>query len=55
MRTDHSPYEGRRIRGWPAVTISRGTIVARDGEPVEVEPGRGRYVPRQTFRMPRRS
>ena len=55
MRTDHSPYEGRRVRGWPAVTISRGTIVARDGEPVEVEPGRGRYVPRRTFRMPRRS
>ena len=47
MRTDHSPYEGRRIRGWPAVTISRGTIVARDGEPVEVEPGRGRFVRRR--------
>ncbi|MGZ5345717.1 MAG: dihydropyrimidinase [Actinomycetota bacterium] len=49
MRTDHSPYARRRIRGWPAVTISRGTIVARDGEPVEGEAGRGRYVPRRTF------
>jgi dihydropyrimidinase len=53
MRTDHSPYAGRRIRGWPSVTISRGTIVARDGEPVEAEPGRGRYVARRPFRMSR--
>jgi dihydropyrimidinase len=50
MRTDHSPYAGRRIRGWPAVTISRGTIVARDGEPVDVQAGRGRYVPRRPYR-----
>jgi dihydropyrimidinase len=49
MRTDHSPYAARRVRGWPAVTISRGTIVARDGEPVEVETGRGRFVPRAPF------
>ena len=55
MRTDHSPYAGRSIRGWPVVTISRGTIVARDGEPAEVATGRGRYVPRRRFRMPRRS
>jgi dihydropyrimidinase len=47
MRTDHSPYAGRRIRGWPAVTISRGTIVARAGEPVDVDPRRGRYIPRR--------
>lgn len=53
MRTDHSPYAGRRIRGWPAVAISRGTIVARGGEPVEVTRGRGRYVPRQSFGLPR--
>ena len=55
MRTDHSPYAGRSIRGWPVVTISRGTIVARDGEPAEVATGRGRYVPRRRSRMPRRS
>jgi dihydropyrimidinase len=46
MRTDHSPYEGLEIRGWPAVTVARGRIVARDGEPADVEPGWGRFVPR---------
>lgn len=46
MRTDHSPYEGMTVRGWAAITISRGRIVARDGEPADVEPGWGRYVTR---------
>ena len=46
MRTDHSPYAGLEVRGWPAVTIARGRIVARDGEPADVEPGWGRFVPR---------
>lgn len=47
MRTDHSPYEGMEIAGWPAWTLSRGRVVARDGEPAdEEEPGWGRFVPR---------
>jgi dihydropyrimidinase len=46
MRTDHSPYEGLSVRGWPAVTVARGRIVARDGGPADVEPGWGRFVPR---------
>jgi dihydropyrimidinase len=46
MRTDHSPYEGMEVRGWPAVTIARGRVVARGGEPADVEPGWGRFVPR---------
>jgi hypothetical protein len=51
MRTDHSPYASMALTGWPAVTISGGTVVARDGEPAEdLEPGRGRYL----HRAPRR-
>jgi dihydropyrimidinase len=45
MRTDHSPYEGRVVRGWPELVLSRGRVVARDGR-FEGEPGWGRYVER---------
>ncbi len=47
MRTDHSPYASMAVTGWPALTISRGTVVARDGEPADIEPGRGRYLHRR--------
>jgi dihydropyrimidinase len=45
MRTDHSPYEGRIVRGWPDLVLSRGRVVARDGR-FHGEPGWGRYVER---------
>lgn len=45
-RTDDTPYEGRRIRGWADLTMSRGTVVYRAGEPL-VEPGRGRLAHRR--------
>jgi dihydropyrimidinase len=45
-RTDHSPYEAIATIGWPALTVSRGRVVARNGEPADVEPGHGRFVPR---------
>ncbi len=41
---DYTPYEGRKIHGWPVVTLSRGEVVWRDGK-VEGEPGRGRFLP----------
>ncbi len=41
---DHTPYEGRRVRGWPVTTISRGEVVWHEGE-VFSRPGRGRFVP----------
>ncbi len=47
MRTDHSPYAGMEVVGWPAVTISRGRVVARDGEPHDASPGCGHFVPRR--------
>lgn len=44
-RGDHSPYEGRTVTGWPALTVSRGRVVAA-GEPTDPPPGWGRFVPR---------
>jgi dihydropyrimidinase len=49
MRTDHSPYEGVEVTGWPAITLSRGRVVARGGEPVDPAPGWGQFVPRRPF------
>jgi dihydropyrimidinase len=45
MRVDHSPYEGQVVRGWPALVLSRGKIVARDGS-FTGEPAHGCYLPR---------
>jgi dihydropyrimidinase len=44
-RMDYTPYEGRRLRGWPDVTLSRGEVVYRDGEP-HGHAGRGRLARR---------
>ena len=46
-RSDHNPYEGLEVTGWPALTIARGRVVAGDGEPADAEPGWGRYVYRK--------
>jgi dihydroorotase-like cyclic amidohydrolase len=42
--SDFSPFEGKRLRGWPVATIKGGRIVARDGK--IVGPPTGRYIPR---------
>lgn len=44
-QVDWTPYEGVPVRGWPAVTLSRGEVIAQDGEFV-AQPGRGRFLPR---------
>ena len=41
---DHTPYEGRQVRGWPITTISRGEIVYDKGE-VRSQAGRGLFLP----------
>jgi dihydroorotase-like cyclic amidohydrolase len=43
--SDFSPFEGKRLRGWPAATIKGGKVVARDGR-IVAEPN-GRYLPRK--------
>jgi len=44
--SDFSPFEGKRLRGWPAATIKGGRVVARDGRLVDDRP-HGRYLPRR--------
>jgi len=40
---DYTPYEGRRITGWPVTTLSRGEVVW-DGKEPRGEPGRGQFL-----------
>ena len=40
---DYTPYEGMRVRAWPAVTLARGEVVW-DGERPQGKPGRGRFL-----------
>jgi dihydropyrimidinase len=47
-RTDYTPYEGMRVRGWPVMTLSRGDVVWDDGK-VRARPGRGQFLPRRRF------
>jgi dihydropyrimidinase len=42
--SDFSPFEGKKLRGWPVATVKGGQIVARDGK--IVGPPTGRYIPR---------
>jgi dihydropyrimidinase len=42
-RADYSPFEGLTLRGWPVLTMLRGSVIARDGVLVG-EPGTGRYL-----------
>ena len=40
---DYTPYEGRRVRGWPTVTVCRGRIICQDGE-LLAAPGVGQFL-----------
>lgn len=40
---DYTPYAGRHLKAWPAVTLSRGEVVW-DGAP-QGNPGRGLFLP----------
>lgn len=42
--SDFSPFEGKKLRGWPVATVKAGKIACRDGKIVG-EPT-GRYIPR---------
>ena len=41
---DYTPYEGRRITGWPTTVLSRGRVVVENGE-LKVERGSGEFLP----------
>lgn len=42
---DFTPYEGMELTGWPVMTILRGRVVMKDGQPVG--PPTGRYLERK--------
>jgi dihydropyrimidinase len=43
----YTPYEGRSIRGWPEIVISRGRIVVENNA-LQVERGSGMFISRKT-------
>ena len=49
MRVDYNPYEGRVIKGAPAVVLSRGDVIVDHGE-FKGGKGRGQFVKRQSGR-----
>ena len=42
--TDYSVFTGRRIKGWPTMTMLRGRIIAQKGK-ITAKTGKGRYIP----------
>jgi dihydropyrimidinase len=40
----YTPYEGRRLRGWPVTVISRGRIIVEDGN-LSAARGSGTFLP----------
>lgn len=42
---DYSPFAGMRLYGMPTLTLSRGEVINRDGEP-DAAAGRGEFLPR---------
>jgi dihydropyrimidinase len=42
----YTPYEGREIKGWPEVVISRGRVVVQHNT-LQAERGSGNYIPRR--------
>lgn len=40
---DYTPYEGKEVTAWPALTMSRGTVVWRDGQYLG-RPGHGQFL-----------
>lgn len=46
MKTDYNIYEGKVLRGWPVLVISRGEVIVKDGEFLGGR-GRGRFLARR--------
>jgi len=49
MRVDYNPYEGRVVKGAPAMVLSRGDVIVDHGE-FKGRKGRGEFVKRQAGR-----
>src|SRR5690606_12532348 len=46
----YTPYEGKRIKGWPEVVVSRGRVIVQDGQ-LHAERGSGQYLRRDAPRL----
>jgi dihydropyrimidinase len=44
--TGYTPYEGRKVTGWPITVLSRGRVVVDDAT-LRVAPGSGRFLARK--------
>lgn len=51
---DYTPYEGMRMRAWPATTVSRGRLVWHEGQFL-AEAGSGEFLPCLRPQVPRPS
>jgi dihydropyrimidinase len=52
---DYTPYQGMRLKAWPALTLSRGEVVW-DGKSFTGQAGRGKFLPcGQPSLLPRRA
>jgi len=49
MRVDYNPYEGRKLKGAPAMVLSRGEVLVDHGQ-WKGKAGRGQFVKRQPGR-----
>jgi dihydropyrimidinase len=49
MKVDYNPYEGRVVKGGPAMVLSRGDVIVDNGQ-WKGKPGRGQFVKRQAGR-----
>jgi dihydropyrimidinase len=44
--SDYTIYDGWKLRGWPVMTIVRGSIIMEDGQVTNEALGHGEFVPR---------
>ena len=49
MRVDYNPYEGRKLKGAPAMVLSRGEVLVDHGQ-WKGKKGRGQFVKRNPGR-----
>jgi dihydropyrimidinase len=45
MRVDYSPFEGRKVTGFPETVLLRGQVVV-DGDSFRGRPGQGKFIKR---------
>lgn len=49
-KTDYTPFEGWKLKGYPVTSISRGNILVYEGE-VVAKPGSGEFLKRKRFEV----